>query len=205
VKIENGPTDGPALGAGIAPQGFVGSAPLAPSPAPWPGGLEPAPLGGPVSPDITVPFRSVSFTISSAGYAVARRFKQILAPLELEPREFALLRAVAASEGQSQHSVGARLQIPPSRMVAFIDALEQRGLLERRQNPCDRRTRALYLTDAGHDLLARAFALAVEHERDLCADLSADEREQLLELLQRVAMRLGLPPGAHVHSAMADE
>jgi DNA-binding MarR family transcriptional regulator len=203
VNIENR-TDGPlADSAPDAPTAFVPSAPPGPPAGPWPGGLEPAPLQGPVSPDSTVPFRSVGFTISTAGYAIARRFKAILAPLDLEPREFALLRAVAASEGQSQHAVGARLQIPPSRMVAFVDALEQRRLLERRQNPSDRRSHALYVTDAGHELLARAFALAVEHERDLCAELSADEREQLLELLQRVGMRLGLPPG--VHSALADE
>ena len=31
-------------------------------------------------------------------------------------------------------------------MVAFVDALEQRGLLERRHDPEDRRTRALFLT-----------------------------------------------------------
>jgi DNA-binding MarR family transcriptional regulator len=203
VNIENR-SDGPAAnGPQGSPTAFVSSAPLAPADGPWPDGLEPAPLQGPVSPDSSVPFRSVGFTISTAGYAIARRFKAILAPLDLEPREFALLRAVAASEGQSQHSVGARLQIPPSRMVAFVDALEQRGLLERRQNPSDRRSHALYLTDAGHDMLARAFTLAVEHERDLCADLDVDEREQLLELLQRVGLRLGLDPG--VHSALADE
>jgi DNA-binding MarR family transcriptional regulator len=203
VNIENRP-DGPvASGAQDSPTAFVSPAPLAPRERPWPDGLEPAPREGPASPDSSAPFHSVGFTISTAGYAIARRFKAILAPLDLEPREFALLRAVAASEGQSQHSVGARLQIPASRMVAFVDALEHRGLLERRQNPSDRRSHALYLTDAGHELLSRAFALAVEHERDLCAALSAEEREQLLELLQRVGMRLGLPPG--VHSALADE
>ena len=41
----------------------------------------------------------------------------------------------------------------------------------------------------------RAFALAVSFERDLCADLADAEREQLLELLQRVGTRLGLPSG----------
>ncbi|HTA32618.1 MAG TPA: MarR family winged helix-turn-helix transcriptional regulator [Solirubrobacteraceae bacterium] len=203
MNIENCP-DGPvANSAQDAPTAFVSSAPIAPPDGQRRGGLAPAPLEGPVSPDSTAPFHSVGFTISTAGYAIARRFKAVLAPLDLEPREFALLRAVAASEGQSQHALGARLQIPPSRMVAFVDALEQRGLLERRQNPSDRRSHALYLTDAGHELLSRAFALAVEHERDLCAGLSAQEREQLLELLQRVGMRLGLPPG--VHSALADE
>jgi DNA-binding MarR family transcriptional regulator len=149
------------------------------------------------------PFRSVGFMISTCGYAISRRFRQILAPLELEPREFALLRTVAAREGQSQQAIGERLAIPASRMVAFVDALEARGLLERRQNLHDRRARALHLTKAGRNLLGRAFALAAGHERDVCAELSDVEREQLLDLLGRVGERLGLPPG--VHAALADE
>jgi DNA-binding MarR family transcriptional regulator len=173
----------------------------------WPGGLAPAPLEGiGPTPESSVPFRSVGFTVSTIGYAVSRRFREILAPLELEPREFALLRAVSASEGESQQAIGGRLKIPPSRMVAFVDALEARGLLERRLNPDDRRTRELHLTDAGRELLGRAFQVAVGHERDLCAELSAAEREQLLDLLQRVGLRLGLPPGVHAaHAALADE
>jgi len=175
----------------------------------WPAGVGPAPLEG-VSPssDSTVPFHSVGFTVSTIGYAVARRFREILGPLDLEPREFALLRAVAAAEGRCQQAVGERLRIPPSRMVAFVDALEARGLLERRHDPRDRRTRALHLTVDGRDLLARALALAVGHEQNLCADLTMQEREQLLELLQRVGTRLDLPPGvhaAHGHSTLADE
>ena len=140
---------------------------------------------------------SVSFTLSSLGYAVATRFRATLAPLELEPREFALLRTVAAAEGRSQQAVGGLLQIPASRMVAFVDALEGRGLLERRHNPLDRRTRELHLTDRGRSLLERALALAVDFERELLADLSLQEREQLLALLQRVGLRLGLLPGVH--------
>ncbi|MGD1058520.1 MAG: MarR family transcriptional regulator [Solirubrobacteraceae bacterium] len=153
------------------------------------------------------PFRSVGFLASSIGYAVSRRFRQTLAPLELEPREFALLRAVGVAEGQSQQAIGERLQIPPSRMVAFVDALEGRSLLERRHNPLDRRTRELHLTPAGRQLLERAFQLAAGLENDLCADLSVPEREQLIGLLQRVGLQLGLPPGshgAHAHPAMVD-
>ncbi len=154
----------------------------------------------------SAPFQAVGFVVSSVGYAVGRRFHQVLAPLELEPREFALLRAVGAAEGQSQQAIGERLQIPPSRMVAFVDALEGRGLLERRHNPADRRTRALHLTAAGRKLLGRAFVLAADLESHLCAQLSAAEREQLLALLARVGDQLGMPPGAHAaHAAMADE
>src|SRR5262245_25535197 len=169
--------------------------------------VAPAPLEG-VAPsqDSAAPFRSVGFRVSSTGYAVARGFRDLLAPLGLEPRAFAVLRAVSFAEGQSQQAIGERLKIPPSRMVAFLDALEERGLLERRQNPHDRRARELYLTANGRDLLHRAFAVAVGHERNLCADLSGEEREQLLSLLERVGDRLGVPADVHAaHSALADE
>jgi DNA-binding MarR family transcriptional regulator len=161
-----------------------------------------------LSPDSSPPLQAVGFVVSSVGYAVAKRFRATLAPLGLEPREFALLRAVGAAEGQSQQAIGERLQIPPSRMVAFVDGLEERSLLERRQNPHDRRTRALYLTAEGRELLERAFTLAGGLERDLCAELSDSEREQLLELLQRVGLRVGLatgPDSTHAHSALKDE
>ncbi len=176
---------------------------------PWPGGLGPALVdGAPFAPDSTVPFRSVGFNLSTIGYAVASRFRDMLAPLGLEPREFALLRVVAASEGHSQQAIGDRLRIPPSRMVAFVDALEARGLIERRHDPGDRRTRALHLTEDGRVLLGRAFAEAVTHEQNVTGDLSAEQREQLLELLSLVATRLGLPAGVHAamgHSALPDE
>jgi DNA-binding MarR family transcriptional regulator len=155
-----------------------------------------------------VPFRTVGFNLSSLGYAVSRRFRETLAPLQLEPREFSLLRAVAAAEGQSQQALGEELQIPASRMVAFVDALEARGLLERRTNPSDRRARALHLTAQGRKLLGRAMSAAIDLERDLCAGIGDAEREQLLDLLWRVGDRLGLRAGSHsthAHSALTDE
>jgi DNA-binding MarR family transcriptional regulator len=150
----------------------------------------------------------VGFTISATGYAIARRFAATLAPLGLEPRDFALLRTLAASPGLTQQAIAERMGVAPSRMVAFIDSLQNKGLVERRPKPDDRRAHALYLTSAGKRLLERAFRLAIGHEQELTADLSAAEREQLLALLARVGARVGVPAGAHVgmgHPAMADE
>jgi DNA-binding MarR family transcriptional regulator len=146
--------------------------------------------------------RSVGFTISSLGYATASRFVQTLAPLGLEPKEFALMRAVSVAEGQTQQAIGAGLRVPASRMVAFVDALEERGLLERRHNPRDRRARELHLTPKGTELLADAFQRAAALERELCAGMGDEERDVLLDLLQRVGAALGVPAG--VHAAAAD-
>lgn len=175
----------------------------------WPAGLVPTSVvEDELCTDSSRPFRGVGFTLSSIGYAVARRFRETLAPLQLEPREFALLRAVSFAEGHSQQAIGERLHIPPSRMVAFVDALEARSLLERRHNPDDRRTRELYLTGGGRELLGRALELASALELDLSTELSADDRELLLDLLQRVGGRLGVPLAVHaanVHDAEVHE
>ena len=113
----------------------------------------------------TPPFRSVAFLLSSLGYAISRRFHEMLGPLELEPGEFALLRAVAANEGESQNALAERLHISPSWMVAVVDQLERRELLERKPHARDRRVRNLNLTAAGKKLLKQAERQAQQFDR----------------------------------------
>jgi DNA-binding MarR family transcriptional regulator len=160
-------------------------------------GVQPQARAGTSPGDETPPFRAVGFMLSSLGHAVAGTFSARLQPLGLEPREFALLRSVGSQEGASQQAVGERLGIPPSRMVALVDALEARKLLERRPSPSDRRAHALHLTEAGRRLLGQATQVAAGLEGELTQDLSAAQRTQLIELLDRVSERLGIPPGVH--------
>src|SRR5215469_4277156 len=102
------------------------------------------------------PFRSVAFMLSSLGFAVSRSFHETLEALELEPGEFALMRAVAANDGEAQNALAERLHISPSWMVAIVDELERRELLERRPHARDRRVRNLHLTAGGKKLLRQA-------------------------------------------------
>jgi DNA-binding MarR family transcriptional regulator len=147
--------------------------------------------------NVTPPFRSVAFMLSSLGYAISRRFHAVLEPLDLEPGEFALMRAVAANDGEPQNALAERLHISPSWMVAIVDDLEKRGLLERRPHTRDRRVRTLHLTTAGTKLMKQAERKAQEFDRQVTEPLSETELEQLLDLLHRVAAGLDLQPGAH--------
>ena len=147
---------------------------------------------------------SVGFMLSTLGHAISRRFLRALEPLDLHPREFAVLRAVNANDGQSQQTLADRLHIPPSRIVAIVDELESRRLLERRPDPSDRRLWTLYLTTHGQTLLDDAFNLAVQHERAISHALTAHERAQLLGLLSRIAASLNLPTDAHTALSEGD-
>jgi DNA-binding MarR family transcriptional regulator len=130
--------------------------------------------------------QSVGFLISQLGMASSKRFAEELRPLGIHPGEFALMRFVAAAEGQSQQALAERLAIPPSRMVAKVDSLEERGLVERRSYEHDRRIRALHVTPKGRRVLKRASEVALAFESRLTAGLDAEERERLVDLLQRL-------------------
>lgn len=157
-------------------------------------GVDLAPRDGKI---VGTPARSVGFTLSSVGHAIAREFRNELKIVAMEPREFALLRTIAPAEGISQQALAERLHTQPSRVVTMVDALEKRGLIERRSNPDDRRARELYMTEKGRNVLRNAFILASELERRLCGGLSGDERKQLLGMLHRVERQLDLVPGIH--------
>jgi DNA-binding MarR family transcriptional regulator len=130
--------------------------------------------------------RSVGFLISQLGFFSSKRFAEALEPLGIGPREFLLLRFVAASAGQSQQALAEQLGVPASRMVALVDDLEERGLIERRADPEDRRVRGLHPTRKGGEILKRAAEVAIDYEQRLCEPLDKDERDSLIDLLQKI-------------------
>lgn len=130
---------------------------------------------------------SVAFMLSRLGYQASQKMGAALGELGLELRQFGLLRILAGSHGSSQRALGAMLQISPNRMVALIDGLESRGLIERRTHPEDRRAYTVMLTDAGAAALSQGIEAGIGVELDFCAPLEASEREQLLGLLRKLA------------------
>jgi DNA-binding MarR family transcriptional regulator len=82
-------------------------------------------------------------------------------------------------------------------LVALMDDMESRGLIERRENRDDRRRYALHVTDKGCSMLDKIGQLSREHSQALLNALSDDERALLGTLLQRIADEQGLTRGVH--------
>jgi DNA-binding MarR family transcriptional regulator len=139
----------------------------------------------------------VAFLLAQLGHHAAERFSERIAALDLTPPHAGILRAIAAAPGRSQQALSTQLQLLPSRVVAFVDELEDRGYVERRPNPDDRRQYALYLTAAGKEVMGKLSRLARQHDRAITDGLSDSQRAQLSELLAALAARHGLTPGVH--------
>jgi len=139
-----------------------------------------------------------SFLLAQIGAHAAAGFAKRIADLDLTPAHVGLLRLVARQPGQSQQELARQLRTPPSRLVLLVDHLEERGLIERRRNPDDRRHHALFLTaEGGQFVRTKLGPIGAAHEDDICAALTEAERGQLAGLLGRIAEQQGLIPGVH--------
>ena len=152
---------------------------------------DPAPVGR------GAPAAGSAFLLTQIGTHAQQEFAARVAELDLTPPQAGLLRAVAAGPGRSQQALAQHLGTPATRLVALVDGLEQRGLVERRRNPDDRRLHAVHLTDAGRLFMERLARVAREHDHALLDGLDPDERAHLHDLLTRLAQARGLAAGVH--------
>ncbi len=148
------------------------------------------------NPTVSPP-SSVAFLLAQVGSHAARKFAERLEPINLTPPSVGILGILRKSGGLSQQALAAKLRMHPSGLVSIIDDLEERGLLKRQDKPDDRRVYELHVTDKGQALFSDIGRIAQGHEKSLCAALSEAEREQLREMLQRIADQQGLTRGVH--------
>jgi DNA-binding MarR family transcriptional regulator len=138
-----------------------------------------------------------AFLLAQVGAHAASRFAARLSEAELVPAYAGIFRILSATPAISQQALATALGTVPSRLVALVDDLEARGLVERRAHESDRRTYALHLTDKGRSTMETISRVAREHRQDLLAALSDEEQATLSALLQRVAEQQGLLTGVH--------
>lgn len=82
--------------------------------------------------------------------------------------------------------IAERLGIAPRSATEVIDALEERGLVERAPSPTDRRATVVRLTAAGRSLRARLERERATEAASYVSALSDEERRELVRLLQKL-------------------
>jgi DNA-binding MarR family transcriptional regulator len=109
-----------------------------------------------------------------------------MAALGIDTRHYAVLVAIADTDGPSQQEVAAALGIDRATLVALADDLEARQLIRRARRDQDRRAYALTLTSGGAALMDEADRLMERCEEEFTGVLTSAERSQLAGLLARL-------------------
>ena len=129
-------------------------------------------------------------SLAEAFWAVARRLRetshQALAPWDITPSAFRALRVLGRHGPMRLSELSEHLHIAPRSATEVTDALEARGLAERRPDPADRRATLVELTGHGAGVLdAVRAARGTEAER-VFGRLSATDRAHLTRILRKL-------------------
>jgi MarR family 2-MHQ and catechol resistance regulon transcriptional repressor len=103
--------------------------------------------------------------------------------------DFAVLEVLLHKGPLPVNEIGRLVRLTSGSITTAVDRLERKGMVERKNDPEDRRARVVHLTEAGRKLIERAFAdheAAMEHA---AAGLTRQERAEVVALLKKLGIR----------------
>ncbi len=127
-------------------------------------------------------------TLADAFLSVARKLRETsqetLAPWDINPSQFRALRVLNHHGAIRLSELSGRLHIAPRSATEVVDALETRGLVERRPDPGDRRAILVELTGQGTGVLAAIRAARGTEAERVFDRLSPADRDHLARTLR---------------------
>ncbi len=128
-------------------------------------------------------YPTLGFLLHDVARLLRKRFEQRAKGLGLTRSQWQTLAYLANNEGIHQGGLADMLEIEPITLVRILDKLAERGLIERRQHPTDRRIWLLYMREAARPLLAEMRVLGEQTRGEALQSISPEQREQLFEIL----------------------
>jgi DNA-binding MarR family transcriptional regulator len=125
------------------------------------------------------------FLLARAHHRFHERADEVLKPYGVLVREFGTLTRLVGGR-TSQRELADRLEVSEPVVVELVDAMEAKGLVERRRDTEDRRLNALHVTRGGRDVLERATAVLLAANEDLTRPIGEDGDRELRSLLRKL-------------------
>ena len=133
--------------------------------------------------DDFLPYR-LSIASNTASDAIARAYRKLFG---LRVPEWRLIAVLAEGGAMSQQALCGRTQMDKVTVSRAAIALADRGLIERAANPDDQRSHLLTLSATGWALYEQVAPKALELEQRVFESFSAEERQKLRSMLERIA------------------
>lgn len=136
----------------------------------------------------------LGFLLSRASGVVAKSVSEALEPLGLRVRSYSVLAfASEQPEGVTQRRLAALMGLDPSQIVALVDDLENRGLVNRTPDPSDRRNKLIAATEEGHRIRQAAQQRADEEHVGYFDHVPPENLRDLRDALRRIAFPEDVP------------
>jgi DNA-binding MarR family transcriptional regulator len=130
---------------------------------------------------------SSGYLLATLGLAFKAQTLEKLEEAGFEAHQYSVLAILDEGSSEAQATIADALALDPSRLVAVLDTLEDRGLVARQRDPHDRRRHVVSITAAGKRQLSQLRAIVTQLEDDFFEPLNSTERARLHTQLAKLA------------------
>ncbi|MDT0136407.1 MarR family transcriptional regulator [Acidovorax sp. PRC11] len=136
--------------------------------------------------------RHLTFSLSLLQRAYRAAADRAVAPLGVsQAGGWVVVTVGRHGDGTRQGVIADLLGIEGPTLIRTLDQLVAAGLVERREDPADRRARTLHLTEAGNAILARIEDALNNLRAELFQDVPAEDVRACLRVFGTLWARLG--------------
>ena len=118
-------------------------------------------------------------------HATRTRLDESMATLGLSSFQYTILSVIARHEGLSSSKLSRRFHVTPPAMGEVILLLERKGLINRREDPANRKILRLSLTPAGMSTCEAGDAIVAAFEKKVFSGLTDGQVEALRDALTK--------------------
>jgi MarR family transcriptional regulator, transcriptional regulator for hemolysin len=136
------------------------------------------------------PTRTFGFLLKDLSRLYVQRFEQRAAVHGLTLPQCKALVYLATNEGISQVQLAERTDIEPMSLVRILDHMESEGLVERRNDPADRRARCLYLKSKAKPLVDEIWRWSESTLREALAGIPKRQSDLAISVLEKIHANL---------------
>ena len=131
---------------------------------------------------------SSTHLLKRLGMEIKEAYREAFEAAGASPFHYSVLAVLEESPPETQATIADSLGYDRSWLVGLLDELEEKGLIERRRDPDDRRRHLVTLLPAGKQQLAELRAISKRVEDEFLAPLDPEQRASLHALLLQLTV-----------------
>lgn len=112
--------------------------------------------------------------------------------IDLTPEQFLLIDLLWNQGPMSQLDIADQMQKDKNSITKLVDAIERKGYVVRQQNPNDRRSNTIVLTDLGNSLKDNAKTKGISILNTMLEGISEEELNSFLETLDKLCSNMSV-------------
>lgn len=136
--------------------------------------------------------KSIGRLLYLTNQAMTNHAERALKPYGLTVEQFILLKNITGEDALSQNQLCEIVGKSAANVTRILDRLQKKSLVKRKQNPADRRSTLLVLTDQGEEMVEKVSSLFESFSEYLTKGMSSQEQDFFIECLEKIQGNLDL-------------